>query len=83
MNFEKRVVIHRSGVPTSDKYCLVLLNDGTMNRAHYSEKYGWVSAEEGFLTKREVKSWCYIEDLFESHKNVDIRMYIDESESCI
>ena len=82
-NFVKRVVVHQAGVPNSDKYCLVLLDDGTINRAHHSEDYGWVSAEEGFLAKREVKAWCYIEDLFESPKNVDIRMYIDESERCI
>ena len=82
-NFEKRVVIHWSGVPDSDKYCLVLLEDGTMNRAHHSEDYGWVSAEEGFLANREVKAWCYIDCLFEEPKTVDIRMFIDEAESCI
>ena len=82
-NFEKRVVIHRSGVPDSDKYCLVLLEDGEMCRAHHGKEFGWVSAEESVLSSRTVKAWCYIEDLFEAPKNIDIRLYIDEKEGCV
>ena len=81
-NFEKRVVIHQAGVPNSDKYCLVLLEDGIkMQRAFYDEK--WIFCEDYLPRNDQVKAWCYIEDLFESPKNVDIRMYIDESERCI
>ena len=81
MNFEKRVVIHQAGVPTSDKYCLVMLEDGTMQKAFFDDK--WILFDDYNPSIVNVKSWCYIEDLFKSPKNLDIRMYIDESESCI
>ena len=81
-NFEKRVVIHDGKeIPSHYIYCLVLLEDGTMQRAFWD--IYWISSEDNILTKDEVKAWCYIEDLFESPKNVDIRMYIDESENSI
>ena len=79
--FKKRVVIHRSGVPDSVKYCLVLLDDGSMQRAFYNDE--WVFCEEYLPVMEKVKEWCYIEDLFEVPKNTDIRMYIDENENCI
>ena len=81
MNFEKRAVIHQSGVPTSDKYCLVLFEDGMMHIAFYNNK--WILVHDYMTSTDNVKAWCYIEDLFDAPKNVDIRMYIDESESCI
>ena len=80
-NFEKRVVIHRSGVPNSDKYCLAMLEDGTMQKAFFDNK--WIFCDDYMPATENVKAWCYIEDLFESPKNIDIRLYIDESESCI
>ena len=80
-NFEKRVVIHQAGVPNSDKYCLVMLEDGTMQKAFFDDK--WILFDDYDPSIVKVKSWCYIEDLFKLPKNVDIRMYIDESESCI
>ena len=79
-NFEKRVVIHQAGVPNSDKYCLVMLEDGTMQKAFYDEGE-WVFCNDNL--PKNIKAWFYIEDLFEAPKNVDIRLYIDESESCI
>ena len=79
--FEKRVVIHRSGVPDSVKYCLVLLDDGSMQRAFYNEE--WVFCEEYLPVMEKVKAWCYIENLFEVHESSDIRMYIEESENRI
>lgn len=81
MNFEKRVVIHRSGVPDCDKYCLVTLDDGTMERAFFDKK--WIFVDEYLHDQGEVKAWCYIDSLFDAPKNVDIRMYIDGEESRI
>ena len=81
-NFEKRVVIHDGKeVPSNDKYCLALLKDGTMQRAFYNRE--WVFCEDYLPREDDVKAWCYIEDLFEAPKNVDIRMYIGKSESRI
>ena len=78
-NFEKRVVIHQDGVPNSDKYCLVMLEDGTMQKAFFDDK--WILFDDYNPSIVNVKSWCYIEDLFKSPKNLDIRMYISLSVS--
>ena len=79
-NFEKRVVIHQSGVPNSDKYCLVMLEDGTMQKAFYDEGE-WVFCNDNLPEK--IKAWFYIEGIFDTQESADIRMYIDESERCI
>ena len=80
-NFEKRVVIHDGAeVPSDSKYCLVLLENGMMQRAFYYTGE-WIFCNE--YLPEQIIAWCYIEDLFKQPKNVDIRMYIGKSESRI
>ena len=82
-NFEKRVVVHDGKEqPLSDEYCIVMMHDGDIHKA-FNNDGEWIFTDGFHLQNPCVKSWFYVENIFDVPKIADIRMYIDESERCI
>lgn len=83
INFARRVMIHQNKeVPTDERYCIVLLHDGDIQKAFYNDT-SWIFSGDFPLDRPAVKAWFYVEDLFEKQESVDIREFVDDKDGRI
>ena len=81
--FNKQITISDGKTtPSDDRYCIVLMYNGDIQKAFYRDG-DWIFSDGFYLQMPCIKAWFYVENIFDSPENIDIRMYISESESRI